>query len=85
LSVSFSSINFFSFSQSNLLQSLPSGVNFINVLQAPLTRVDPESAKNAVKLSVFTISVSARAKAARRTLMKLTPDEEYKKEGRSEG
>jgi hypothetical protein len=48
-------------------------VNFINVLQAAFTLQDPESAKKTVKLSVFfALLGSARAKATRRTLMKLT-------------
>ncbi len=52
----------------------PSGVNFINILRAAFTRADPESAKKTVKLLVcFTLLGSALVKAARRTLMKLTP------------
>ncbi len=50
------------------------GVNFINVLQAAFTQADPKRVKKTVNLSVFfTLSGSVRAKAAHRTLMKLTP------------
>jgi len=52
----------------------PSGVNFINVLQAAFTLADPESAKKTVKSSsFFALSGSAGVKAARIMLMKLTP------------
>jgi len=48
-------------------------VNFINVLRADFA--DPESAKKTDKLSVFLALLgSVHIKAARRTLMKLTPD-----------
>jgi len=52
-----------------------SGVNFINILQAAFMHPDPKSVKKiVVQLSVFfTLLGSARVKAARRTLMKLTP------------
>jgi hypothetical protein len=51
-----------------------SGVNFINILQAAFMHPDPKSVKKIVQLSVFfTLLGSARVKAARRTLMKLTP------------
>jgi len=59
------------------------GVNFINVL---LVQV-PKAQKKTVKLLVFytfTLSGSARAKAARRILMKLTPGDRggcYSKSG----
>ncbi len=57
-----------------LVLLLTPGVNFINVLRAALTRADPESAKNTVKLSVFfPLLGSASVKAACRTLMILTP------------
>ena len=49
-------------------------VNFINVLRAAFTLADPESAKKTVKSSsFFPLSGSAGVKAARRTLVKLTP------------
>jgi hypothetical protein len=49
------------------------GVNFINIHTA-FMREDPESAKNTVKLSVFfELLGSTSIKAARKTLMKLTP------------
>jgi len=49
-------------------------INFINVLPAAFACADPESAKKTVKLSVyFMLSESERAKAASRTLIKLTP------------
>ena len=51
------------------------GVNFTNILRAAFTRADPKSAKKTVKLSSFIALLgSARVKAARRTLVKLTPD-----------
>jgi len=56
------------------LRSIP-GVNVINVLQAAFARADPKSAKNTVKSSVlFVLSGSLLSKAARSTMMKLTPD-----------
>ncbi len=49
------------------------GVNFIDFLQTAFTLVDPKSSKMKVKLTVFlTLSGTACAKAAHRTLMKLT-------------
>jgi len=52
------------------------GVNFINVLQAAFVLADPKSAKETVKLSVFfALLGSALAKAAHKTLVKLTPVE----------
>jgi hypothetical protein len=52
----------------------PSGVNFINALQAAFEHEEPESVKNTVKSSVsFSIMGSALVKAAHSTLMKLTP------------
>jgi len=49
-------------------------VNFTNVLRAAFALIDPESIKNAVKSSVsFTLLGSARVKAIRRMLMKLSP------------
>ena len=54
---------------------MASGVNFTNILGAAFTRVDPKGAKKTVKLSSFIALLgSARIKAARRTLVKLTPD-----------
>ncbi len=51
------------------------GVNFINVLWAAFTHKDPQSAKKTVKLSVFFVLWgSSHTKAARKTLMKLTPE-----------
>ena len=48
-------------------------VNFTNLLRAPFTCADPKSAKKTVKLSSFIALLgSARVKAARRTLVKLT-------------
>ena len=50
------------------------GVNFTNILQAAFTRADPKSAKKLLNLTVFfALSGSAGVKAARRTLVKLTP------------
>ncbi len=49
------------------------GVNFINILQAAFMKIDPKSAKNSVKLSVFfALLGSASINAARKMLMKLT-------------
>jgi len=54
--------------------NMNSGVNFINVLRAAFTRADNRSVKNTDDLTVFfTLLGSARTKAARKTLMKLTP------------
>jgi len=50
------------------------GVNFINILQSTFANSDPESTKKTDNLTVFfVLSGSVRIKAARRTLMKLTP------------
>ncbi len=50
------------------------GVNFINVLRGAFILSDPKSTKKTVKLLVFfSLLGSARAKAAHRKLMKLTP------------
>jgi len=58
--------------QSSLLLMSRQGVNFIKILLTALTRADPKSAKNNVKLYVFfVLSGSGRAKAACRALMKL--------------
>jgi len=49
-------------------------VNFINVLTAAFTCADPKSIKKTNNLTVFFMHLrSAGAKAAHRTLMKLTP------------
>jgi len=57
-----------------MLVKLTPGVNFINVLQAPFMRLDPESAKNTDGLTVFfALLGSACEKAASRKVMKLTP------------
>ena len=51
------------------------GVNFTNVLQATFTREDPKSTIKLLNLTVFfALLGSARVKAARRILVKLTPD-----------
>jgi len=58
-----------------LLLLLGSGVNFINVLQAAFASADPESIKKQLcHQYLFTLLGSASAKAACRTLMKLTPE-----------
>ncbi len=50
------------------------GVNFINVLQAPFERKDPESTKKADSMTVFfALLRSARLNTALRMLMKFTP------------
>jgi len=57
-----------------VLIKLNPGVNFIKILRVTFTSADPQSAKKTVNLSVFfELSGSAHAKAASRTLMKLTP------------
>ena len=51
-----------------------SGVNFTNILRAAFRHADPKSAKKTVRLSsFFALLGSGRIKAARRTLVKLTP------------
>ena len=51
------------------------GVNFNNVLKAAFTHADPKNAKKTVKLSSFIALLgSVGVKAARRTLVKLTPE-----------
>ena len=56
-----------------LLSLLP-GVNFTNVLQASFMRADPKSATKLINLTVFfALLGSARLKATRRLLVKLTP------------
>ena len=51
------------------------GVNFTNVLWAAFTPADPKSAKKLLNLTVFfALLGSACVKAARRMLVKLTPD-----------
>ena len=53
------------------------GFNFTNVLRAAFTLADPKSAKKLLNLTVFfALLGSMSAKAARRTLVKLTPGEE---------
>ncbi len=47
------------------------GVNFIYILRAAFMHVDPKSAKKVI--SIFTLLESARAKAARKMFVKLTP------------
>ena len=50
------------------------GFNFTNVLRAAFTPADPKSAKKLLNLTVFfALLGSTSAKAARRTLVKLTP------------
>ena len=57
-----------------MLPEIRSGVNFTNVLQAAFTLADPKSAIKLLNLSVFfALLGSGRIKAARRTLVKLTP------------
>ena len=60
-----------------MMIKLTSGLNFINVLRADFTHADPKSAKKTVKSSsFFALSGSASIKAARRMLVKLTPENE---------
>jgi len=48
---------------------------FINVLHTAFTLEDPKGVKTTINLTVFfTLSGSGCVKAARRTLMKLTPE-----------
>ncbi len=54
-------------------------VNFTNISHTVSTRADLKSAKNTVKLSVFfSLLGSVRAKAACKTLMKLTPNANFR-------
>jgi len=51
------------------------GVNFTNVLQTAFTCADPKGAqRQSSHQCPFTLLESARVKAARKTLVKLTPD-----------
>ena len=60
-----------------------SGFNFINVLPAAFTHVDPKSAKKLLDLTVFfALLGSLCVKAACRTLMKLTPGESVRERDR---
>ena len=62
---------------------LSAGVNFTNVLRAAFTRADPKSAKKLLNLTVFfALLGSLRGKAARRTLVKLTPIDQRGQRGR---
>ncbi len=55
-------------------------VNFINILQAALTRADPKCAKNYVKPSLFFVLLGpTNVKASRETLVKLTPGNDESK------
>jgi len=57
------------------LQSLSSGVNFINILRAAFTCADTKSAKNTENLTAFfALSGSRCVKAALNVLVKFTPD-----------
>jgi len=59
-----------------MLMKLTPGVNFINVLLAAFTRADPESVKFQLSHQYhFMLLGSARVKALRKTLMKLTPSQ----------
>jgi len=61
------------------VEKIRAGVNFTNDLHAAFMLVDPKSIK--MQLShkyLFTLSGSAGAKAVRRTLMKLSPDQRQK-------
>jgi len=54
------------------------GVNFTNILRTAFMHEDPENSKNTVRSSdFFALLGSAYAKAASRTLMKLTPGVAY--------
>jgi hypothetical protein len=55
---------------------LVSGVNFINILEAAFTRAYPKSAKKySQAVSLFALLGSACIKAARKSMVKLTPGE----------
>jgi len=52
----------------------PTGVDFTKILRAAFPLVDPKSAKNTVKPSVFFMLLGfVHVKAARKMLVKLTP------------
>jgi len=54
------------------------GVDFINILQAAFTFADPKSAKKTGNLMVFFARWgSGGVKAACRTLMKMTPGDDF--------
>jgi hypothetical protein len=54
---------------------LTPGLNFINILSTAFTQADPESVKFQLSRQyLFVLLGCGRIKAARRTLMKLTPD-----------
>jgi hypothetical protein len=56
-----------------LMKSTP-GVNFINILRTAFMLIDPKSIKKIDNLTdFFTLLGSARLKAVRRTLIKLSP------------
>ncbi len=55
---------------------LTPGLDFINILRTAFTHVDPESVRiQSNPQYLFTLLGSTCAKAARRTLVKLTPDD----------
>jgi len=57
------------------LTKLTPGLNLFNVLRTAFTCANPRSVKKTVKLSIFFILLgSTSVKAARKTLVKLTPD-----------
>jgi hypothetical protein len=59
------------------------GLNFINVLRTAFTLTDPKSVKKTIKWSsMFTLLGSTIVKAARKTLVKLTPDHKRDKKDR---
>ena len=59
-----------------LVNFFSTGVNFNKVPRAAFTLADPESPKKLLNLTVFfALLVSEGIKAARRTWMKLTPDD----------
>ena len=61
------------FSYESVIMHSTYGVNFTNVLRAAFTSADPKSAIKLLNLTVFfALLGSARVKAARRTLVKLT-------------
>ena len=68
--------NFFNKTARNKLVKLTPRANFIIVLGTNFTLIVPKCVKDTDDLTViFTLLGSMSAKAVRRTLMKLTPDE----------
>jgi len=61
-----------------MLMKMTPAIDFINILCTAFAPADPESIKDTDDLTVFfTLSKSSSVKAARKTLVKLTPGWDY--------